>query len=292
METNNTKASLKAMVHSTYDVQQLRIQMGNRIVANFKAKLGQTPNMPEEELDAEGKKILKDIRDRYKKITDGVKVFPSHKKFVGDEIISSYTELCLLGQYLDLETHEQQHFRRLEAILDDFPIWEQWLKGVRGCGPAMAGVIISEIDITKARYASSLWKLAGLDVASDGRGRSRREEHLVKVSYTNTKGEAAERNSITFNPFLKTKLLGVLGVSFLRSGSEYAQSYYDYKHRLESREDWQARTKLHRHRAAIRYMIKRFLADLYVQWRTLEGLPVAAEYHEAILHHVHRSHAA
>jgi hypothetical protein len=34
-------------------------------------------------------------------------------------------------------------------------------------------------------------------------------------------------------------------------------------------------------------MIKRFLADLYVAWRTLEGLPVAPPYSEAKQGHVH-----
>lgn len=283
------KAGLKTIVHSVYDIQKLRIQMGNRIVANFKAKLGQKPSMPEEEMDAEGKKILADLRKHYRKITDGIKVFPSQKKFVGDEVITSYTELCLLSQYLDLESYEQQHFHRLESVLVDFPIWTEWLKGVKGCGPAMAGVLISEIDIHKARYSSSLWKFAGLDVASDGRGRSRKEGHLVKVQYVNVKGEQAERNSITFNPFLKTKAVGVLGPSFLRSGSEYAKFYYDYKHGLENHETYKDVTKLHRHNMAIRYMIKRFLVDLYVQWRTLEKLPVAPEYHEAVLGHVHRA---
>ena len=45
----------------------------------------------------------------------------------------------------------------------------------------MAGVLISEFDIHRARYPSSMWKYAGLDVARDGRGRSRKAEHLVEV---------------------------------------------------------------------------------------------------------------
>lgn len=277
------KAGLKSLVRGVYDVQKLRIMAGNRLVGNFKAKLGQKPSMPEEEMDAKGKKILKDLRAQYRKITDGVAVFPSKRKFTGEGLITEYTELCLIAQYLDLESHEQQHFRRLEPNLADFPIWTQWLKGVKGCGPAMAGVIISEIDIHKARYVSSLWKFAGLDVASDGQGRSRKAAHLVKMSYTNAKGEQAERNSITFNPFLRTKSLGVLGPSFLRSGSAYAKIYYDYKQRLENRDDWKEKTKLHRHNASIRYMIKMFYLDLYKVWRKLEGLPVAAPYHEAKL---------
>jgi len=126
-------------------------------------------------------------------------------------VISTYSELCLISQYADLLEHEEQHFRRLGNILEDVPIYREFLKDVKGVGPAMAGVMISEIDIHAARYASSLWAYAGLDVASDGRGRSRRKEHLVMREYTDKDGEVKERASITFNPFLKTKLVGVLG---------------------------------------------------------------------------------
>jgi hypothetical protein len=38
---------------------------------------------------------------------------------------------------------------------------------------------------------------------------------------------------------------------------------------------------------AIRYTIKIFLQDLWLKWRELEGLPVSAPYHEAILGHKH-----
>jgi hypothetical protein len=46
-------------------------------------------------------------------------------------------------------------------------------------------------------------------------------------------------------------------------------------------------SKGHRHNAAMRYMIKRFLVDLYKAWRPLEGLPVAPEYGEGKLGIIH-----
>lgn len=281
-------SNIKTMVRGAYDIQQLRIQMGNRIVGNFKAKLGQEPGKSEEELDTEGVKILKNLREHFKKITDGVKTFPRQAKFKGDEVISDYTELCLIAQYVDLESEEARHFSRLGQILHDYPIFVKFLNGVKGIGPAMAGVIISEIDIRKAKYASSLWMYAGLDVAADGQGRSRRKEHLVERDYINKAGEPAKRVGITFNPFLKTKLTGVLASSFLRAGNErYVKMYRDYKNRLENHAVWKDRTKKHRHNAALRYMIKRFLVDLYTEWRTIEGLEVAPEYCEAKLGHKH-----
>ena len=279
-------AALRTIVRGAYDLQHLRIQMGNRLASNFKAKLGQAPSKPEEELDAEGKNILASLRASHKKLTDGVKTFPRQATFKGDEVISSYTELCLIGQYLDLEKSEDEHFRRLGQILRDYPIYTKFLEGVKGIGPAMAGVLISEIDIHAAKYPSSLWKYAGLDVADDGAGRSRRSEHLVDVTYTTKDKKEASRKSITFNPWLKTKLY-VLGTCLMKTSGPYKKVYDDYKHRLESHTNWQERTKGHRHNAAIRYMLKIFLIDLYNEWRTIEGLPVAPSYQEAKLGHRH-----
>jgi hypothetical protein len=279
------------MVRGAYDLQKLRIMMGNRIVGNFKAKLGQEPGETEEDgISAEGKAILSDLRARYRRLTDGVTTSPRAKqaKFVGDEVISTYTEICLLESYFEIEKDEANHFKRLVSVLDEYPVWRQFLEPIRGIGPAMGGVIISEIDIAKARHPSSLWKYAGLDVAGDGRGRSRKAEHLVRAAYINKDGEAAERNSITFNPFLKTKLIGVLATSFLRSGNVKYRAIYDgYKHRLENREDWKDEKKGHRNNAALRYMIKMFLIDLYTAWRAIEGLPVSVPYHEAKLGYKH-----
>ena len=281
-------SNIRTMVRGAYDIQKLRIQMGNRIVGNFKAKLGQEPSKPESDLGAEEINALKTLREHYKKITDGIKMFPKQTTFKGDEVISDYTELCLLAQYVDLESEEARHFSRLGQILKDYPIFTEFLTKVKGIGPAMAGVIVSEIDIHKAKYPSSLWAYAGLDVAQDGQGRSRKKEHLVERDYINKDGEAAKRVSITFNPFLKAKLIGVLASSFLRSGNEqYAKLYNDYKHRLENHERHKDKTKGHRHNMAMRYMVKQFLVDLYREWRALEGLEVAPDYNEAKLGHIH-----
>lgn len=268
--------------------------MGNRIVGNFKAKLGQEASESEDNMDSEGKRILKDLRDHFKKITDGVKTFPRQASFKGTELISDYTEFCLLAQYVDLEKAEDQHFRRLGNILKEYPIYNEFLADVKGVGPAMAGVIISEIDIYKSKYPSSIWKYAGLDVCYDGKGRSRRQEHLEESEYKAKDGTMKTKKGITFNPFLKTKLVGVLGSSFLRTGQDnkYAMIYYNYKHRLENNDKYKEHTKGHIHNMAMRYMIKMFLVDLYTAWRTVEGLPVSETYQEAKLGHKHREAVA
>lgn len=286
-------SDIKIMVRGAYDIQKLRIMMGNRIVANFKAKLGQKPGMSEEELEEAEKTILTSLRASYKKITDGVTTLPRQSSFKGDEVISSYTELVLVDQYLSLEQQEEKQFSRLKNVLKDFPIYNEFLEKVYGVGPAMAGVIVSEINIHTAQYPSSLWKYAGLDVvAADGKGRSRKKEHLEESEYTNKAGELATKMGITFNPFLKTKLVGVLGSSFIKQSAAkcpYRKIYDDYKHRLENMPAHADKSKGHRHNMAVRYAVKRFLADLYAVWRKLEGLPVATEYSEGKLGIIHRA---
>ncbi len=277
-------SNLKTIVRGAYDIQKLRIQMGNRIVGNFKAKLGQEPSESEASLDAEGKILLNSLRVHYKKITDGIAVFPRQAKFKGDEVISNYTELSLISQYFDLEKSEKTHFNRLGNILKDYPVYSDFMVDVKGIGPAMAGVIISEIDITKSRYPSSLWAYAGLDVASNGAGRSRKAEHLREYEYLDKEGEKKMKKGITFNPFLKTKLVGVLGSSFLRAGdNKYSQIYRGYKARLENHPAHKEKTKGHRHNMATRYMIKQFLVDLHMAWRSIEGLSVSVPYSEGKL---------
>lgn len=290
-ETN--RQNLRTMVRGCYDIQKLRIQMGNRIVGTFKVKLGQEPGEAEDEMDAAGKEILDRLRKHYTLLADAVAAFPRHAKFKGDGVIDTYTELCLVAEYVELESQEKKHFRRLESVLRDFPIFTGFLDGVKGIGPAMAGVIISEIDIRKARHPSSLWKYAGLDVTSTGTGRSRKEDSLVEREYVNKDGEAAMRKSITFNPFLKTKLVGVLAGSFIKANNPQYRAIYDgYKNRLESHPVHAEKSKGWRHNMAMRYMIKQFLIDLHREWRTADGLPTSLPYHEAKLGIRHGREAA
>lgn len=284
------KNDLRATVRGYYDTQLLRIQIGGRINANFKAMLGQDPGTREEELDQKEINILKQLRGEYKKITDGVAKFPKRKGFKGTELISQYTELVMIANYNDLIAVEDRLYKEIDHLLEYFDIYNEFLKPIKGCGTAMSGVIISEIDIEKAMYPSSLWKYAGVDVAEDGRGRSKRKEHLVKKKYINKKGEEAEKNSITYNPWLKTKLLGVLGPSFIKQANEpYSEIYYNYKHRLEHHKIYKDVSKGHRHNMSIRYMMKQFLVDLYDRWRKLEGLPVSETYAESKLKLEHRA---
>ena len=61
--------------------------------------------------------------------------------------------------------------------------------------------------------------IGGRPVTLKTKGRDRSRVSLVMREYKTAQGDTALRNSITFNPYLKTKLIGVLGASFLKQSS-------------------------------------------------------------------------
>lgn len=289
-------AFLRSFVKGFYDLQKVRIQIGGRLVANFKVKLGQEPGTKEDTLDAEALALLVLLRDTYKKMTDAVPL--TARTFEAEGIISDFAEYSMIHLYLDLEREELRSDKAIKDLVVQMPIWRNFLADVKGCGPRLAAALLSVIIIERAEYPSSLWALAGYDVLqvpndpkdpegeTHGEGRNRKAHHLVTREYTNKEGDEATRQSITFNPFLKTKLY-LLGECFLKCGSPYRAIYDNYKHRIENMPKHQDKTKLHRHNMAMRYMIKQFLVDLYNAWRPLEKLPVAPTYGEAKLGMVH-----
>ena len=299
--------TLRAMVRGAYDLQQLRMQSGLRLCADFRAKLGPVEDEDEDVAEEKKERAIVLIKAEHRRLTDGItsekgRINMKKLDFTGSTIIGSAAEYSLIDSYVALERQEAKQFRDLTGTLEEIPIYAGYLHDVVGVGPAMAAVLISYLDPRKARHASSFNKYAGLDVAS-GSGRSRREEHLVEREYVDRNGDIRTRKGVTYNPFLKTKLMGVLGPSFLRSGSPWREVYDNYKHRIVSDParikvtvaDWK---KLHKagdvdlrmywtpgriHTASTRYMVKMFLQELWVKWRELEGLPVTLPYAEAKL---------
>lgn len=283
----NKKRVLRSYVRGAYGIQVLRVQTGNRIVAVFRDKLGIEPGEKTEKIkDKIVKEAIKVIMEDFKMVTDGaIEMADLADRKQG--LITSKVEYTLADNYYTLCQEENHMFTELEEeVLIDYAIYTDFLKGIKGIGPKMAGVIISEIDIAKSMYVSSIWKYAGLDVAEDGKGRSRRKEHQRDIEYVDKNGKKKTKKGITYNPFLKSKLLGVLAGSFLRAGKKnnpYSKIYYDYKNRMENHKTYKNVAPAHRHAMASRYCIKMFLIDLYKCWRMLEGLPVYNPYAEAKL---------
>src|SRR6185436_18494007 len=170
---------LRAMVRGAYDLQQLRMQSGLRLCANFRARLGPVDDEDDDAAEEKKTRGIVLIKAEYRRLSDGItsekgRINMAKLDFTGSAIIGSAAEFALVGSYLALETQEAKQFRDLTGTLEAIPIYSEYLSGVTGIGPAMAGVIIAYLDPRRARHVSSFWKYAGLDV-SGGSGRSRRE---------------------------------------------------------------------------------------------------------------------
>lgn len=101
----------------------------------------------------------------------------------------------------------------------------------------------------------------------------------VMVEYVDAEGNRKLKRSITYNPFVKTKLMGVLTGCLIKAKDPvYSKIYYDYKARLDNSPRYEGYTPAHKNMMAQRYMIKQFLRNLHTEWRHLEGLPIYEPY--------------
>jgi len=334
------KQKIRNIVSGVYDIQKLRVATGNRIVQSFNIQMGQSPSTSQEDMDKEAQKLIAKLRDEYRRITDAyvngsfvVKVKDSDKKSINKTItvkkhssidkiieemhkldataittIKSKLDYELIGTYVDLLDAEERMNKILAKEVEKHPMWDAFFKGVDGCGPLMAAVCLAYFDIDKARHVSSFWKYAGLDTVEvfDENGISHREgrsmRHTEVTEYTDKDGNVKQKRGITYNPELKTKLVGVLGSCMLKVGvrtlkdadgkpvldvngkeqkvynTKYAKIYADYRNRLDNRNDSDKLSDLRKFKMANRYMVKQFIRDLWVTWRAMAGYEVSAPY--------------
>ena len=152
--------------------------------------------------------------------------------------------------------------------------------GVVGVGPVTLAGMTVYVDIEKAQSASALWKYVGLHAASHERY---------------TKGESGGGNKT-----LRTMLYNMAVAMMKNRNCPYRLVYDRTKDKLSVSEKitnsrnnqgkmvqvaWKDTMASHRHGAALRAMIKHFLADYWFVGRELNGLSTKLLYVEAQLGH-------
>ncbi len=203
--------------------------------------------------------------------------------------------------------------KKLLSVLRRLPVYTDYLANVKGVGTVAAGHICGSFDIYEARTVSKLWQYAGMNPGMV-RGKVRKElppakdgtrRFEVNISETMIRGDKLTAGFVApFNKGLRTALLGVMADGFIKCQNSYCMEYYyPMKARLEQSANtvaevakagakakdvaWSDAKKAHRHRAAIRYMVKMFLKDLYAVWRPMHGLDVRVPYAEEYLGKTH-----
>lgn len=141
---------------------------------------------------------------------------------------------------------EKDALKEVKRLIKGVPIYEDFLKGVRGIGPTLSGVLIAEINIENCNTASQLWAWCGLATERYCAAcnisipeEPHEENKCPKCGGTKHYHKAVRPKrgeKLKYNPWLKSKLLKVMGDCFLKSNSPYRKSYDDYKHRKENQE--------------------------------------------------------
>lgn len=175
-----------------------------------------------------------------------------------NEIVSSQVKL------------ERRIKSTVAAKLRDIPLWEEWLKDVKGIGPIITANLMNGIgDISKFATISKVWRYCGMAVVE---GRAERA----------TKGQ-----KMHFSPRMKA-LMFLIGESFVKTKGGYRKIYEDC--RAEYAEKWLTPEDCgstgcknkgggkcmagHQNNAAKRKTVKIFLAHLFQVWNELEGREV------------------
>lgn len=202
---------------------------------------------------------------------------PSNK-IIFDDMLKKYSE------------HKDHLVAQIKKIVDQIPIYNCFLKKVKGVGPIVSGVIISTFDINIATTVSKMWAYAGVSCGKvKGKKWNKDRTKIITTEKLIPQDRLTKGYLSPYNTWLKSKLIGVLAASFIKCKSSYSEIYYNHHSpkakrkkgiygRLDLEEGWKDKTDGHRDAAAKRKMIKEFLKDLYVAWRTIEQLPVREPY--------------
>lgn len=122
------------------------------------------------------------------------------------------------------------------------------------------------------------------DVVVSQHGRRKGDTEMFE--YIDKDGNKQLKRGITYNPIVKTKLMGVLTGCLMKAKDPfYSECYKDYRARLENSAYHKNYSKGRINMMAQRYMIKQFLRHLWVVWRQLEGLEVDNPYEVEKLGH-------
>lgn len=311
---NSTERSdLHILVRMYEQHQRMRIANGLRIVASVKKAMGFKPGVAEPKAtkdvgenvgdgaqdsfanDKEAVKIMTQIRNDYLRVTDGIvgnlpkiKV----KNFEGSGHIKTPALLYMVNHYYQQVSQEDQLASHIKKLVESEPMWINFFSNVRGCGPIFSAFYITYIDFFIAYSPASIIKYAGYDVAEDGKGRSRKKEHLVSKSYVDADGKVTETNGISYNPKLKSYLYNTMECFLRNNNVRYRTIYNNEKARLKGMPQHADKSDLHIHKMAYRKGIKQFLTDMYYAGKETYGLPAIATYEERILGRIHHARAA
>lgn len=257
-----SEGQIRFLVENYYDLQKLRVEAFNRVVAWCKSQ-----------------GILETHFGNASHVSDETQgVFATKPSILANKILSGKLEAPkdigdLVWYHNMLHDTEKNLAKRLDIWSKLHLLRSTYLSQIQGIGPIFSSALIAWLQpISRFDNISKLWKYCGL--APD-----QKRKKGVKLGY---------------NPHLKT-LMWKIASSFEKqkaSKSAYRKLYDEKKRYLAERPDLKDAidkkvkgAKLHVQLLTLRFIAKRFLADTWVAWRRIEGLPVTEPYAIQILGH-------
>ena len=140
----------------------------------------------------------------------------------------------------DILKLEESMEKDVAKLIHNHPLWIHFLRDVKGVGEMMTAVMVTQFDIDKAETVSKMWQFSGTNPGQvHGKvWKGKNEKRTLVATEEMIRGDKKAKGFVCpFNSFLKAKLLGVLGPSFLKCNSPYRTYYDNMKHRVESK-DW------------------------------------------------------
>jgi len=211
------------------------------------------------------------------------------------------------------EKFEKDVKKRLTEQVKQFEIWKKYLDKIQGVGPIISAGLLAYIgDIKRFDNISKLWQMAGFGMNSyckKCKGFTY-EEVLFSKMGTKKKTKAKRLKAMKIcdqcndptDPVIQRRQIGYMsnwndkfkvlcwkiGQSMVKqkaSKSGYRKLYDQIKkqERLKNPKRIVRKGKImfndgHIHNRALRKVIKIFLANLWMEWRSMEGLPVTKPY--------------
>jgi hypothetical protein len=290
---------LRVLVKTREDFQSMRKRIDNRI--------GRKADGTDQDIDRRGL----DLIDKAIAI-DSANAAREQEKFIEKELKKKLKGFPIYTEWLSKQKGIGHNIAAW--ILSEFDIEEgstvSKLWQYAGLNP---GKIRGKIQIRKNEYKKDMGQIVR---ETERTIKGKKVKEYIVLTNEMIRGDRPTKGFVLpYNKRLKAVLMGVLPPLLLTKNNPYRVNFYDpYKHRLENSEaricspvmpktvnivgkgltkintarrddgkKWNDVSKGHRDFAAKRYMIKMFLIDLYVSWRTIEGLSVREPYKEEYL---------
>lgn len=146
------------------------------------------------------------------------------------------------------EQIEKELEKRITQIVRDHPFYSEYLRYVKGIGPMLGASIIAHGPYSRFATVSKLWKYMGVAPGQGPFNQDKKYNRKMKVTFYKA------------------------GFNFVKLGdrSPYGSLYKEFREEYEKK--WPDKSKLNKHLAALRKVVKLFASHVWaVWWEIMEG---------------------